>query len=107
MGNCGTSGLIAVIPAYGNSIVIMQRFQQHPFGRGKAVGHCTGQGNKSHCFLGSSLPPAPYSVVGGGKSSTPGFICVWPKAERNVKSIRVQCQLYCIFFAVTGAKDFF
>lgn len=67
MGNCGSSSLIAVIPVYRNSIVIMQRFQQHPFGRGKAVGHCTGQGNESHCFLGSSLPPAPFSVVGGGE----------------------------------------
>lgn len=86
----------------------MQRFQQHPFGGGKAVGHCTGQENESHHFLGSSLPPAPYSVAGGGEKAVDHTsFWVWPKAERHAKYINVQRQLCCIFFAVTGAKDFF
>lgn len=108
MENCGSSSLIAVIPAYRNSIVIMQRFRQHPFGGGKAVEHCTGQENENHHFLGRSLPPAPHFVGGGGEKAVDHTsFWVWPKAERSAKYIKVQCQLCCIFFAVTGDKDFF
>lgn len=69
MENYSSSSFVAVIPAYRNSVVVMQMFQHHPFGRGMAVGHCTGQENESQCFLGSSFPPAPYSVVGDGKKA--------------------------------------
>lgn len=108
MENCGSSSLAAVILVYRNNTVIMQKFQLHPFGGGKAVGHRTGQENENHHFLVSSLLPAPYSVVGGGvKAVDHNSFWVWPKAERNAEYIKVQCQLWCIFFAVTGAKDFF